>query len=59
MRKTAGWRRAFTRRSYRPNASPTPILPRLTALKIGLPWVTAEYEATVAIMGEDFWSYGL
>ena len=29
-----------------------------TALKIGLPWVTAEYEATVALMGADFWSYG-
>jgi 4,5-dihydroxyphthalate decarboxylase len=30
-----------------------------TALKIGLPWVTAEYEATVAAMGRDFWSYGV
>jgi len=30
-----------------------------TALKIGLPWVNAEYEATVEVMGEDFWSYGL
>jgi 4,5-dihydroxyphthalate decarboxylase len=30
-----------------------------TALKIGLPWVTAEYEATTDLMGEDFWSYGL
>jgi 4,5-dihydroxyphthalate decarboxylase len=30
-----------------------------TALKISLPWVTAEYEATTAIMGEDFWSYGI
>jgi 4,5-dihydroxyphthalate decarboxylase len=30
-----------------------------TALKIGLPWVTAEYEATVAAMGADFWPYGL
>jgi 4,5-dihydroxyphthalate decarboxylase len=30
-----------------------------TALKIGLPWVTAEYEATVAAMGSDFWSYGV
>ncbi len=29
-----------------------------TALKIGLPWITAEYEATVAAMGPDFWSYG-
>ena len=30
-----------------------------TALKISLPWVTAEYEATVALMGADFWSYGV
>lgn len=34
-------------------------LAEVTALKIGLPWVTAEYEATQALMGEDFWSYGL
>ena len=34
-------------------------LAEVTALKIGLPWVSAEYEATKAIMGEDFWSYGL
>ena len=30
-----------------------------TALKIGLPWVTAEYEATLAALGADFWSYGV
>jgi 4,5-dihydroxyphthalate decarboxylase len=30
-----------------------------TALKIGLPWVNAEFEATQALMGEDFWSYGM
>ena len=30
-----------------------------TALKISLPWVTAEYEATIAAMGRDFWSYGV
>ncbi len=30
-----------------------------TALKIGLPWVTAEYEATTDAMGPDFWSYGV
>jgi 4,5-dihydroxyphthalate decarboxylase len=30
-----------------------------TALKIGLPWVTAEYEATIAVLGPDFWSYGV
>jgi 4,5-dihydroxyphthalate decarboxylase len=30
-----------------------------TALKIGLPWATAEYEATSALMGRDFWPYGV
>ncbi len=30
-----------------------------TALKIGLPWITAEYELTVAALGPDFWSYGV
>lgn len=30
-----------------------------TALKIGLPWVNAEYDETRALMGDDFWSYGL
>lgn len=30
-----------------------------TALKIGLPWLTAEYEATTAVMGTDYWSYGV
>lgn len=30
-----------------------------TALKIGLPWVNAEYDDTRAALGEDFWSYGL
>ncbi|MDP2410030.1 MAG: ABC transporter substrate-binding protein [Pseudolabrys sp.] len=34
-------------------------LAETTALKVGLPWVTAEYEATTALMGEDFWSYGV
>jgi len=29
------------------------------ALKIGLPWVTAELEATRAVMGADFWPYGI
>ena len=33
--------------------------PRSTALKIGLPWVTAEYDATREVMGDDFWSYGV
>jgi 4,5-dihydroxyphthalate decarboxylase len=30
-----------------------------TALKIGLPWVTAEFESTRNVMGPDFWSYGI
>ena len=30
-----------------------------TALKIGLPWVTAEFDATQRAMGDDFWSYGV
>ena len=29
------------------------------ALKIGLPWITAEYEETTRVMGTDFWSYGV
>jgi 4,5-dihydroxyphthalate decarboxylase len=33
-------------------------LAETTALKIGLPWVTAELEATRDVMGADFWSYG-
>jgi 4,5-dihydroxyphthalate decarboxylase len=31
----------------------------ITALKIGLPWVAFEFDATREVMGEDFWSYGL
>jgi 4,5-dihydroxyphthalate decarboxylase len=34
-------------------------LAETTALKIGLPWVTAELEATVEVMGRDFWPYGI
>lgn len=34
-------------------------LKEVTALKIGLPWVTAELESTQAVMGDDFWSYGV
>ena len=34
-------------------------LKEVTALKIGLPWVTAELEATQQVMGEDFWPYGV
>ena len=30
-----------------------------TALKVGLPWVAAEYAATVEAMGADFWTYGI
>jgi 4,5-dihydroxyphthalate decarboxylase len=28
-------------------------------LKIGLPWVNAEYDATREVMGDDYWSYGI
>ena len=34
-------------------------LREVTALKIGLPWVTAELESTEAVMGRDFWPYGV
>lgn len=34
-------------------------LAEVTALKIGLPWVAAEYDQTVALMGESFWPYGI
>ena len=34
-------------------------LAEMTALKIGLPWVTAELEDTRRIMGPDFWPYGV
>jgi 4,5-dihydroxyphthalate decarboxylase len=30
-----------------------------TALKIGLPWINAEYEETCGLMGKDFWPYGV
>jgi 4,5-dihydroxyphthalate decarboxylase len=29
------------------------------ALKIGLPWINAEYEETIDLMGKDFWPYGV
>ena len=34
-------------------------LREVTALKIGLPWVAAELESTEAVMGPDFWPYGI
>jgi 4,5-dihydroxyphthalate decarboxylase len=34
-------------------------LQEVVSLKIGLPWVNAEYAATVAAMGHDFWPYGV
>jgi 4,5-dihydroxyphthalate decarboxylase len=34
-------------------------LAETTALKVGLPWVTAELDATREVMGPDFWSYGV
>ncbi len=30
-----------------------------TSLKITLPWVAQEFKDTQALMGEDFWSYGI
>jgi 4,5-dihydroxyphthalate decarboxylase len=30
-----------------------------TALKVTLPWVTQEFEETQALMGDDFWRYGV
>lgn len=31
----------------------------VTALKIGLPWIASEADATRALMGDDFWPYGV
>ena len=31
----------------------------VTALKVTLPWLAAEAESTRALMGEDFWPYGI
>jgi 4,5-dihydroxyphthalate decarboxylase len=36
-----------------------PELREITALKTMLPWSTNEAEDTVALMGEDFWPYGI
>ena len=44
------------------NAAKQACLPRLRdldALAVTMPWMVAEAEATVALMGEDFWPYGL
>ena len=30
-----------------------------TALKVTLPWVTQEFEDTRALMGDNFWAYGI
>lgn len=30
-----------------------------TSLKVSLPWVTQEYEETKALMGDDYWPYGI
>jgi len=30
-----------------------------TSLRVTLPWVTQELEATRAVMGDDYWSYGI
>jgi len=34
-------------------------LREVAALKATLPWVTQEYEETVALMGTDYWPYGI
>jgi 4,5-dihydroxyphthalate decarboxylase len=34
-------------------------LREINALKIGLPWVTSEMQATEALMGVDYWPYGV
>jgi 4,5-dihydroxyphthalate decarboxylase len=31
----------------------------LGALEVALPWLTAHIEETIAVMGEDYWPYGL
>jgi 4,5-dihydroxyphthalate decarboxylase len=36
-----------------------PSLVDLDALAVSLPWLVAEAEATMALMGEDFWPYGV
>ena len=30
-----------------------------TSLKVSLPWVTQEFEGTRALMGDDYWRYGI
>ncbi len=34
-------------------------LEQVAALKVSLPWLTSELERTRALMGRDYWSYGL
>jgi 4,5-dihydroxyphthalate decarboxylase len=34
-------------------------LREVVALKIGLPWIAAEVESTIGVMGPDFWPYGV
>ncbi len=34
-------------------------LAEVAALKVGLPWLAQELAETKAVMGEDFWSYGV
>jgi 4,5-dihydroxyphthalate decarboxylase len=36
-----------------------PHLTDLDALAVTLPWLVAEAESTIALMGEDFWPYGI
>ena len=34
-------------------------LTQVAALKVTLPWLTAELEKTKQVMGEDYWPYGI
>jgi 4,5-dihydroxyphthalate decarboxylase len=36
-----------------------PELTEITALKVSLPWGVTEAEETIALMGKDFWPYGI
>ena len=36
-----------------------PLLREVGALAVMLPWLVAEYERTVALMGDDYWPYGI
>ena len=39
--------------------SSSTVIKEFPALHVTLPWVRAEYERTRAIMGDDWWPYGI